>query len=74
MIDRQRAEAEDGLRGAEAELGRERVSLAAAQRDVVELQASLDRRGVRLAQAEEEVSLGRTRRGRKRIADGEARA
>lgn len=56
-IDRQRAEAEEGLRATEAELGRERASLAASKRDAKELQAALDRRGARLAEAEAEVSL-----------------
>ena len=56
-IDRQRTEAEDKLRATEAELGRERASLAASKRDAKELQAALDRRGARLAEAEAEVSF-----------------
>lgn len=55
-IDRERAEAEEGLRAAQAELGRERASLAAAARGAAEMQDALDRKGARLTQAEVEAS------------------
>lgn len=55
-IDRQRLDAEERLRAAQAELERERASLIAAKRDTTELQAAFDRRGTRLAEAEIEVS------------------
>lgn len=54
-IDRQRAEAEEGLMAARAELGREKASLAAAVRNAAEMQAALDRKGKRLEQVEAEV-------------------
>ena len=55
LIDRRRTEAEEGLRAAEAELGREKASSEAAKRNAAELQAVLDRHGARLAKAEFEV-------------------
>lgn len=54
-IDRQRAEAEEGLRAVEAELCRERASRAAVERSSADLQSALDRRGLRLAEAEAQV-------------------
>lgn len=56
-IDRRRAEAEDGLRAAAAELGRERETLAAARQEAAELRLALDQLRSRLAVAEAEVCM-----------------
>ncbi|CAM9419672.1 unnamed protein product, partial [Ectocarpus sp. 6 AP-2014] len=55
-IDRRRVAAEEGLRAATAELSRERDALAAAKDGAAELRLALERRGLRLAEAEAEVS------------------
>ncbi|CAN0566337.1 unnamed protein product, partial [Ectocarpus sp. 12 AP-2014] len=53
-IDRRRVAAEEGLRAVTAELARERDALAAAKHGAAELRLALERRGLRLAEAEAE--------------------
>lgn len=60
LIDRQRADAQEGLRAVEASLERERISLAASKQEVSELREALDRRGSRLADAEAQVNRARS--------------
>ncbi|CAM9947289.1 unnamed protein product, partial [Scytosiphon promiscuus] len=55
-IDRSRLAAEEALRAATTELGRERDVSAAARQDAAELRLALDRRESRLAEAEAEAS------------------
>lgn len=55
-IDRERAEAQERVQAVEAELGRERFAVTAIKQEAVDLRAALDRKQMRLAEAEAEVS------------------